>query len=459
MQFADSPPIASPPPGRARRPSRIAVAAFGIGTALGALVWVFLVSGTSRDGGTAISARPAPAASVSPSGPRSVPDLQAHLRATPDDAPAWAALGLGYVDEARATGNPALYPKADGALDRSLALEPERNVAALAGRGALANARHDFTAGLRFADQAAALEPQNPQVAAIRGDALIELGRYDEAFAAYQQLVDLAPGLASYTRAAYALDLQGDLRGAERSLNLALGGAATPPDLAFAHFSLAELAWNRGDLEGAGRHYEAARRADPAAVGPQAGIARVAAANGATEAAVTEWRALTGRAPVPEYVGELGNLLLVSGRAAEAQPQFDLLEAQRALLAANGVNGDLEFAVFSADHEIDLDRGLAAAQAEWDRRKSIHAADALAWQLHAHGRHAEALPLADQALRLGTPNALFHFHRGMIHRSLGQAQAARDDLRRALTLNPHFSVLHAPTATANLADLDREGPR
>ena len=117
------------------------------------------------------------------------------------------------------------------------------------------------------------------------------------------------------------------------------------------------------------------------------------------------------------------------------------------------MNGELELALFSADHGIELDQGLAAAQAEWGRRKSIHAADALAWQLHAHGRHGEALALANDALRLGTPNALFHFHRGMIHRALGNRGAARQDLSRALAINPHFSTLHGPVARDILARL------
>ena len=442
-----------------RRPlhlNRRAVAGFGIGVALSALAWMLAIGAGESRRVQSPSTRSAGSAADSRGGtaqPRSVADLQAHLRDNPDDWRGWAALGVGYVEEGRVTGNPSLYPKADGAFDRSLSLRPEGNIAALAGRGALANARHDFGAGLRFADQAIALDGSHAQAAAIRGDALVELGRYDEAFTAYQRAVELAPGLASYTRAAYALDLQGDVDGAARNLELALGDAFTPPDLAFANYSLGELAWNRGDVAGARRHYTRAAGADPEALGPKAGLARVAAATGAVDDAIARWRDVVERGPLPEYVGELMSLYQVAGRAAEAQQELELLGAQRALLAANGVNGDLELALFSADQHVDLDQGLTAAQAEWGRRKSIHAADALAWQLHTHGRHAEALALADQALRLGTPNALFHFHRGMIERALGDTAAARRDLSRALAINPHFSTLHAPAATKALAGL------
>lgn len=448
--------FASLPNHQPRRANRRVLAGFGIGTALAALVWMLAPGAGGPNRIAAPSAQAAGTAAAPRTAgplPSSVQGLQAHLRDNPDDWRGWAALGLGYVEEARVTGNPSLYPKAEGAFDRSLSLRTDGNVAALAGRGALANARHDFAAGLGFADEAVTLDSSDPQGFAIRGDALVELGRYDEAFIAYQRAVELAPGLATYTRAAYALDLQGDIAGAARTLELALGDAFTPQDLAFANFSLGELAWNRGDLEKARQHYQRAANADPDAVGPKAGLARAAAASGAVDDAIARWREVVERGPLPEYVSELVNLYQVTGRAAEAQQQLDLLAAQRALLAANGVNGDLELALFSADHRVDVDQGLAAAQAEWARRKGIHVADALAWQLHAHGRHAEALALADQALRLGTPNALFHFHRGMIHRALGDSTAARQDLSRALTINPHFSILHGPTAAKALAGL------
>jgi tetratricopeptide (TPR) repeat protein len=415
-------------------------------------VWSLLAGGSDA----APDRRPAAAAfdntEARPLG-QSVGDLQRRLRADPGDWRGWARLGFAYLEEARVSDNPALYPKAEGAFGRSLDLEPADNFAALAGRGALANARHDFASGLDWGDQARSLNPSSPEVHAVVGDALLELGRYDEAFAAYQKMVDLAPGVASYTRASYALELQGNVAGARRALELALGEAIAPKDLAFAHHSLGELAWNTGEVEAARRHYEEAIRLDPDLVPARAGVARLHAATGEGEQAAAEWEDVVARAPLPEYVAELGTLHLVAGRPAEAEAQFDLLDVQRRLLEANGVKTGLELALFSADHGVSLSDGLRAAREEWRRRQSIHVADALAWQLHAHGADAEALALADEALRLGTRNALFHFHRGMIQRSLGNSAAARRDFEAALSINPHFSLLHAPAAAQVLAEL------
>ena len=51
---------------------------------------------------------------------------------------------------------------------------------------------------------------------AVTVDALVELGRYDEAATALQRMVDLKPNLAAYARVSYFRELHGDLDGALR---------------------------------------------------------------------------------------------------------------------------------------------------------------------------------------------------------------------------------------------------
>lgn len=189
---------------------------------------------------------------------------------------------------------------------------------------------------------------------------------------------------------------------------------------------------------------------------PQAALARAAWARGRTEDAVEAYRRVVDRLPAPQYLTEPADLYTVTGQADEAADQIALLDAQQRILTANGGNVDLEKALFSVDHRIGLPEGLVAARAEWDRRKSVFAADALAWQLHANGRDEEALVLTDQALRLGTTNALFHFHRSQIRLALGQRDAAQADLARALELNPHFSILQAGSAAEQLQQLESQ---
>ncbi len=236
-------------------------------------------------------------------------------------------------------------------------------------------------------------------------------------------------------------------------MQLALQAAPTLVDSAWVLNQLGDLAFNRGDLGAAREHYGRALAADPSFVPPAAGLARVDAAQGRHDRAIEEYVDVVARYPSPEYVIALIDLYTVTGRTQEADREIDLLHAEEQLFQANGVNVDLEVALFSADHGVDLVDGLRAARAEWSRRQSIQVADALAWQLHANGRDREALEYADRALALGTRNASFHYHRAVIEEALGRRDAARADLAAALDINPSFSVLWSGHAADLLASL------
>ena len=72
---------------------------------------------------------------------QTIADLQAHLAASPDDAHAYAELGLAYSSEATHTGDPTYYPKAEEALQRSLSIQPDANADAMIGMGVVSRTR------------------------------------------------------------------------------------------------------------------------------------------------------------------------------------------------------------------------------------------------------------------------------------------------------------------------------
>ena len=160
------------------------------------------------------------------------------LQRLPNDWKTWAELGLAYVQRARTTGDPADYPRAEKALDRSLAIRREDNAIALTGHGALAAARHDFPAALQHGRAAIAVDPYRAAALGVVADALTELGRYDEAFATVQRMVDLRPDAASYARASYTWELRGDVGRATEAMRRALDAAPNPADKAFARLQL-----------------------------------------------------------------------------------------------------------------------------------------------------------------------------------------------------------------------------
>ncbi|KOV98102.1 tetratricopeptide repeat protein [Streptomyces sp. NRRL B-1140] len=384
-----------------------------------------------------------------------IASLQKHLRAQPRDFGSWATLGVAYVEQARTKGDPSRYPQAERALKRSLALEPG-NDQALAGRAALAAARHDFPGALTYAERALKQNPYNERALCSRIDALVELGRYDDAAKAADTADDRRPGIPVFTRYAYVHELRGDVRTARAVLERALGSAHAPADVAYVATALGQLAWNQGEYKTALGHYARALAADDAYLPALEGRARAQAASGDRAAAIKGLEQVVARFPLPGPLVALGELYEdrgAGGDRAKAGDQYALVDAWTALARAGGANTDLETAMAAADHG-DKKEALRAARAEWDRRHSVHTADALAWALHVNGRDEEALPYARRATATGYRNAVFLYHRGVIERATGDELGARAHLKAALDLNPGFSPLGAREARTALKDLE-----
>jgi tetratricopeptide (TPR) repeat protein len=384
---------------------------------------------------------------------------QDRIRQNPDDVGAYATLGAAYLQRVRETGDPSYYGKAAAVFDEALKRDPQ-NVEALIGQGGLANARHQFREALAIGERARDLNPTIPRVYGVIADAQIELGMYDAAVQTLQTMIDLRPDLSSYSRISYARELHGDVEGAIEAMRQAVsaGGPATENSL-WVRVQLGNLCFNSGDIESAEREYQQALSLSPDYVYGMAGLARVRATQGRHDEAIQLYNGAITRMPLPEFVIGLGETQEAIGRTADAAKQYELVRAMQQLFAANGVDTDLELALFDADHGHDPQTTLALARAAYERRPSIKAADTLAWALLKAGQPAEARRYAEEAQRLGTRDALMLYHTGMIAQAQGDAAAARDYFQRALKINPHFSPLYAPRAQQALARLNTAATR
>jgi len=385
-----------------------------------------------------------------------ISSLQERIRLNSEDADAYASLGLAYLQLVRETADTSLYGRAEKALDEALALEPE-HVDALVGQGLLALTRHDFQAALAYGEQARALYPYRAAAVGILVDAHVELGRYPEAVALADDMVYLRPDQASYSRVSYLRELHGDTAGAIEAMRLAAEtGLASDEGTLWSQVQLGHLYFNSGNFAQAERAYRQALFFRPDYPYALAGLARLDAARGDYYDAIAIYATLVERLPLPEFVIVLGELYEVTGQTDEASRQYDLVRAIQQLNAEAGVNVDLELALFDADHGVDAGQAVERARAAYGRRPTIYAADALAWSLYRAGDYAAAWSYTREALRLGTQDALLHYHAGMIALALGDGASARRHLNAALTLNPTFSVLHAERARSALESL---GPR
>ena len=370
--------------------------------------------------------------------------LQTTLEAHPADAKSWALLGLAYQQRARETGDPAYYTRSAGVLARSLALEPD-DLTAVGGLGSLALSRHRFRDALALGRRALRISPSTARGYGVVGDALLELGRYPAAFAAFDTMTRLKPSLSAYARVSYARELLGDQAGAVAAMKLAVGAASDAPEAAaWTHVQLGKLYWTHGRVDAAGGGYRRALRLFPGYVYAFDGLAQVEWARGHRSRAIALERRAVDAIPLPQFAGALGDMLAASGRQAAARRQYATVAGIERLLAATGARTDLEAAQFDVDHGVRPRATLALARRARQARPSIDGDDVLAWALARNGRCGEALVHSRRALRLGTEDATKLFHRAYVERCLGRD--ARPWARRALALNPHFSILWAPLA-------------
>ncbi|MFN8465818.1 MAG: tetratricopeptide repeat protein [Caldilineaceae bacterium] len=407
---------------------------------LAASLLIFAAAASLRlswEGGAAVPA----AAAAKPLDP--VITWQARVERRPGDAGAYAGLGLALLQKVRETNDASLYPRAQGAFEQALARDPQQ-LDALVGRGMLALALHDFRSALALGDHIQALNPLKAAGIGVRVDALVELGRYAEAVTALQQMVDVRPDLESYSRISYLRELHGDVPGAIETMRMAADIAlpGSEPWLWTTTY-LGHLYWGQGDLAAAERIYRAVLRQKPDYAFAQFGLARIDAARGDKQTALTILRPLAARLPLPEFLAALGDLYAGLGDARQAQEQYDLVHVIQQLNAGAGMNVDLELATFdvmhAGDSEAALKAALAAAQVAYRERPTIYAADTLAWALHRTGDDRSAWRYSREALRLGTRDATLHAHAAAIAASLGDTAAAEQHREEVARINPYYS--------------------
>jgi tetratricopeptide (TPR) repeat protein len=372
--------------------------------------------------------------------------LQSQLKANPADEHSWVLLGLAYQQRARETGDPSYYTRSDGALHRARALDAKDELV-YSGLGSLALSRHRFRDALALGRHAHALNRYDARNFGVIGDALVELGRYREAFRAFDTMNKLRPSLSSYARVSYGRELIGHTGPAVKAMKLAVDAATDEAEpTAWTHVQLGKLYFNHGRYAAAAHEYRLGLAAFPEYAYGLDALAQAEAALGHVRRAIALERQAVDLIPLPQYVGALGDLYRATGRPALAGRQYALIGAIERLLRANGVKTDLEIALFDADHGIALAHALELGRIGERDRPSIDGDDVLGWTLARNGLCAEALPHSVASLRLDTQDALKFFHRGMIERCLGHRAAARAWFGRALALSPHFSVVWAPVA-------------
>jgi tetratricopeptide (TPR) repeat protein len=376
----------------------------------------------------------------------------------PHDYISFRVLGELYYRRAASEGGGLDdFARAEAAFRKSLAINPKY----IAAQGALAGVlcqRHQFAEALEVAREVRKVSPRNHEAMAISADALIEMGRYDEGEQALTELARLVQTAPVLARQANLAEFRGKLDVAERLTREAIAKIRTaggkPSDLAWYQGRLGDMALAGGRLDDA----EALYRAVPKGTDPfhdaTAGRARIAAFRGRLDEAVALYEKAIAIGPDPHMLAAVGDLYLATGQKERAESAFARL--------LNVTDGRPEYlrerARFLADHDRDLPKALDLAKADFAGRQDVHGHDMLAWALFKNGRVEESAPHSAAALKLGTRDPMLYYHAALIHDRLGDRVKAREELRRALAIQPRFSVLHAEAARKRLTELEQAVP-
>ena len=387
--------------------------------------------------------------------------LEERVKRDPYDFIAHNKLAGYYLRRLRETGSMTYLDRASRAAHASLAAIPaEQNAGGLVALAQVEFASHDFAASRDHARQMIEREPHKSYPYLLLADSLLELGDYDGAARAYKQLEARSDGsgLSQTTveaRLAHLDLLRGETDAAQRRLTIALAAAldeTRPPreTVAWCRWQLGEVAFSVGDYQLAERHYRDSLTTFPDYHSALASLGRVRAAQGDLAGATEIYQRAIRIHTDPAFVAALGDLYKLTGREKDAATQYELVEQ---IDRADGEHYHRQLATFYADHNMKAEEAYADARHEYELRRDIYGADAVAWTALKAGKLTEAQAAMKDALRLGTRDARLFYHAGMIARAAGDKEAARDYLQRALTLNPQFDPLQATIAKRALEEI------
>lgn len=361
----------------------------------------------------------------------------AQRRAGDGGAASLESLGWLYVAKARRSYDPGFYKLAEASADCALQADETRHDARLL-RGHVLYSMHRFAEAKGIAEHLTAAR-EAPFDYGLLGDVALSQGHTADATAAYQKMVDLRPGLQSYSRAAQIRWLAGEVSSANELMRMAAaaGSGRDPESLAWAWSQVAGFEMQVGTSEAA---FEAASLAlatlpDHAPALLSRGRLHLLASD--ASAALDDFRRAAELNPLPEYQWALADALRAFGRDDEAR----VVEA--ALESRGPVNDPRTTALYASTRAVSRDGpaaadlaklGLRLAERELDRRTDLYTRDAWAWALLAAGEPQRAREEMTGVLGQGTQDARLFLHAGIIAARAGDGAGAERWLQRARSI-------------------------
>ncbi len=327
-------------------------------------------------------------------------EMEARLRAQPDDTGAAVLLADALLRQARATNDGRPAGRASEVLSAALKEHPGQ-YDLLRTLGAIYLSQHRFRDALEIARRSRDQRPDDAWNYGVMGDAHVELGEYPDAFDAFDKMMALRPNAAAYARVAYARELQGDVDGALSAMQRAARATAPndPEAQAWYAAQTGELYFKLHKLDDADREFRRAVFLFPNYPLAVIGQGKVRVARRDRDGALAIYLDQLKRTPTLDLAARIGDLYATRGDAAQSDRYYQLAED----LAGPGVvQTEANLALHLADHDRKLSDAVTIAEAVAAKRHDIFTEDALAWAYYKTGRFNDAYAASQRALRTGT---------------------------------------------------------
>jgi len=354
---------------------------------------------------------------------------QERARRESDKADAYDRLGWAYVAKARRTLDVGYYKLAEKTADARDARFGASDESRLL-RGHVLHNLHRFREAESLARELAQRRAL-PNDYALLSDVLMEQGKLAGAVDALQRMVNLKPGLESYSRIAHLRWLKGDLPGAVDAMEQA-AKAGDPREAETYAWTLARLS---GYYLQQGKTTRALLVADSATkTAPDYAPALLARGRALLveerrrSEAVVDLRRAAELNPLPEYQWWLADALQLAREEGEARR----IEAK--LKSRGAVSDPRTYALFLATRGDSPATAVNLAREELANRPDVFTQDALAWALANVGDYSAASQAIRLALAENTKDARLLWHAGEIALGRGERDLAQSYFSQALPL-------------------------
>ena len=357
-----------------------------------------------------------------------------------------------YIQKTRETTDFSYLDRASKIIDRILAARNDYEALRL--RNLIELNRHHFAKVIEYAREMTRTAPGDPQTWGSLGDALMESGQYEPARAAFEKMLSIRPNLFSYNRMAYFRFINGDVEGGVAMMTDAVkAGARYPENKSWCLVELGNMYFKTGRWAEAEQAYNEALELFPSSHAAHAALAGVQAAQGNMAQAIASYKRAQSITPMVQYAGALHDLYTDAGKKTEARQQAEMVDLVAKLEEAAGQKANRTLALIYANQDRNPAKSLELAEADLQVRRDVFTYDAYAWALFKNRRYDEAWKASEKAMKLGTPEAMFYYHAGLIANARAEAAASKQLLEKALKLNPGFDVRQAAVARKVLLSL------